>query len=87
MHLGARPDLWQSYAQAVPRILAAAHPAKELKVRRADRAAEIDRLVSSAGGNPETVVYLPLVGRNSFWTVFLDPVTAQIVATMSLDPF
>lgn len=87
MHLGARPDLWQSYAQAVPRILAAAHPAKELKVRRADRAAEIDRLVSSAGGNPETVVYLPLVGRNSFWTVFLDPVTAQIVATMPLDPF
>ncbi|MEI8155960.1 MAG: TfpX/TfpZ family type IV pilin accessory protein [Burkholderiales bacterium] len=87
MHLGARPDLWQSYAQAVPRVLAAAHPAKALKVRRADRAAEIDRLVSSAGSNPETVVYLPMVGRNSFWTVFLDPVTAQIVATMPLDPF
>ena len=86
VHMGTRPDLWQSYVQAVPRILAAAHPVKSLKVRFADRAAEIDRLVSAAGGNPETVVYLPMVGRNSFWTVFLDPVTANILATMPLDP-
>jgi hypothetical protein len=87
MQLGARPDLWQPYAQAVPRILAVARPAKALKVRFSDRAVDIDRLVSTAGGNPETVVFLPMVGRNTFWTVFLDPVTAQIVATMPLDPF
>jgi len=30
---------------------------------------------------------LRLAGRKSFWTVFLDPVTAHIVATMPLDSF
>jgi hypothetical protein len=85
--LSARPDLWQPYNQAVPRILSAALPVAALKARFAGRAAEIDRLVSAAGCNAETAVYLPLVGRNSFWTVFLDPVTAQVVATMPLDPF
>ena len=44
--LGARPDLWESYVQAVPDVVKAA-----------------------------------------FWTVFLDPTTAQIVATMPLDSF
>ena len=85
--LSARPDLWQPYDQAVSRVLTEARSVKALKVRFPDRAVDIDRLVSTAGGNPETVVFLPMVGRNSFWTVFLDPVTAQIVATMPLDPF
>lgn len=87
VQLGARPDLWQPYALAIPRILAAALPVKTLKMRFPSSAAKMDQLVSAAGANPETAVYLPMVGRNSFWTVFIDPVTAQILATMPLDPF
>ncbi len=85
--LSSRPDLWQSYAHAVPRVLAEAKPVKLLKARFAGRAAEIDRLLAATGSSSETVVYLPMVGRDSFWTVFLDSVTAQVVATMPLDPF
>ncbi len=85
--LGFRPDLWQPYADAIPRVLKAARPVPTLKTRFADSAAEIDRLLSNVGAKPDNVVYLPLVGRNSFWTVFLDPVTAQILATMPLDSF
>ena len=85
--LAARPDLWQPYADAVPRILAAARPVAALKARFADRATEIDGVLRSARSNPQTVLYLPLAGRKSFWTVFLDPVTADIVATMPLDSF
>jgi hypothetical protein len=85
--LSARPDLWQPYADAIPRILRAARPATNLKDRFPLRATDIDRVLEAAGRNPQTTVYLPMVGRKSFWTVFLDPATAQIVTTMPLDSF
>ena len=85
--LGFRPDLWQPYAQAIPEVLKAALPVQALKARFANRAPEIDRLLTVAGVKPDSVVYLPLVGRSAFWTVFLDPVDARVVATMPLDPF
>jgi len=85
--LSARPDLWQPYADAVPRILQAAGPVAKLKTRFPQRASEIDRILAAAGSNPSTAVYLPMVGRKSFWTVFLDPVSAQVLAFMPLDSF
>lgn len=85
--LAARPDLWQPYADAMPEILKAAKPAAQLKTRLPKDATDIDRVLAQAGRTADNVVYLPLVGRKSFWTVFLDPVTAQIVATMPLDSF
>lgn len=85
--LSARPDLWQSYGKSVPEILLAAKPATQLKFRFPDQAVEIDRVLNEAGRTPQATVYLPLAGRKSFWTVFLDPVTAQVVATMPLDSF
>ena len=85
--LSARPDLWQAYADAVPRILAEAHPVATLKTRFPQQADEIDRVLRAVGHTPQNTVFLPLAGRKSFWTVFLDPVTAQVVATMPLDSF
>jgi hypothetical protein len=85
--LVARPELWQPYASALTEILKEAKPASQLKTRFANRASEIDRVVSAAGGNPQTARYLPLIGRDHYWTVFVDPVDAHIVATMPLDPF
>ncbi|MDO8698826.1 MAG: TfpX/TfpZ family type IV pilin accessory protein [Rhodoferax sp.] len=85
--LSARPDLWQPYAKSVPDVLLAAKPVSDLKFRFANRASEIDHVLSHAGPRPQAVVYLPLIARDSFWTVFLDPVTAQVVATMPLDSF
>lgn len=80
--LGARPDLWQTYDAARPAVLKAARPVADLKARFPARAADIDRVVAGAA-----LVYVPLVGRKSFWTVFLDPATAQPVAFMPLDSF
>lgn len=85
--LSSRPDLWRSYAQAVPDVLQAARPVSELQVRFPARAQEIGRVLAATGRNPQTLRYLPLVGRKDYWTVFLDPVTAQMVATMPLDSF
>jgi hypothetical protein len=87
LSLSSRPDLWQPYAAATAEVLHAARPAAALKARFASQANDIDRVLAEAGRSADTVVYLPLAGRKSFWTVFLDPTTAAVVATMPLDSF
>jgi hypothetical protein len=85
--LSARPDLWQPYAEAGPQVLQAARPVTQLKQRFADQAAAIDAAIASTGRPAAALVYLPMVGRNSFWTVLLDPITAEVLAFMPLDSF
>ncbi len=85
--LSSRPDLWESYADAKPRILAAAKPAAQLKTRFPDWAGRIDQAAAGAGLNPASAVYLPMVGRKTFWTVLLDPATAEVGAFLPLDSF
>lgn len=85
--LGARPDLWQSYPAAREQVLRAAKPIERLKTRFAPRAPEIDAVISRAGRQAADTVYVPLVGRKSFWTVFIDATTAEVVAFMPLDSF
>ena len=85
--LAARPDLWQSYEKGVPDVLKAAKPVVQLKSRFPNRAQEIDGLLAPFGAAGPGLVYVPMVGRKSFWTVFLDPVSADIKAFMPLDSF
>lgn len=85
--LGARPDLWQSYEAGRTQVLQAAKPAAQLKARFADRASEIDATLVRAGRKPETTAYLPLAGRKIFWTVFVDPASAEVVGFMPIDSF
>lgn len=83
--LGARPDLWQPYADARARVLEAAKPVADLRRRFPDQAAAID---SAIAGHPDgSVVYLPVVGRKTFWTALLDASTADIIAYLPLDSF
>lgn len=87
VQLSSRPDLWQPYPLARQRVLAAAKPVVSLKQRFADRVGEIDAVVARIGRQPDALVYLPMVGRKSFWTVFLDPNSAEVLAFMPLDSF
>lgn len=87
VQIGARPDLWQTYEAAREQVLRAARPTAQLRQRFAARKGEIDAVLKSAGRVPETTAYLPLVGRNFFWTAFIDPRTADVVAFLPLDPY
>lgn len=82
--LASRPELWESYERIIPQILAEAKPLSALKVRLGT---EAEKLVRSKGRDPSQVVYLPLVGRKSFWTVLLDGATAEVLAYVPLDSF
>ena len=85
--LGARPDFWQPYAVAIPAVLKAAKPVALLKSRFVNRANDIDRAIASTGRAPQSLVYLPMMGRKDFWTVLIDPVTADVLAYLPLDSF
>lgn len=87
VNLGARPDLWQAYDASRSQVLQAARPVEDLKRRFSQRAADIDRALRTAGQEPKGIVYVPLVGRSEFWTAFVDPVTAQVIAYLPLDPY
>lgn len=65
----------------------AAKPAAELKDRFPLQASAIEAAIAQSGHAPESLAYLPMVGRKSFWTVLLDPATADVVAFMPLDSF
>lgn len=87
LQLGARPDLWQTYDAAKPRVLQMARPVSELKTRFLSRAGEIDEVLEAAHRGAGATAYLPIVGHDAFWTAFIDPVTADVVAFMPLDSF
>ena len=85
--LSARPDLWQPYEAASAENRREAKPVSDLKARFAAHAAAIDAVITAKGRKPESLVYLPLAGRKTFWTVFLDPTNGDVVAFMPLDSF
>lgn len=85
--LSARPDLWESYEAARPRVREAAQPVGQLKQRFPERAAEIDAVLAVQGRPAQGWLYLPMVGRANAWTAFIDPATAEPVAYLRLDSF
>jgi hypothetical protein len=90
--LGARPDLWQSYAKAKPLITARAQPLTQLKARFPTRTPEIDVALASSTPTIEvkreaSIGYIPMVGRSSFWTVLIDIETTDIIAFVPIDSF
>ncbi|MBX9871889.1 MAG: pilus assembly protein [Burkholderiaceae bacterium] len=87
LHLSARPDLWQGYEQARPRVLVAAKPAGELKRRFPKQVVEIDEAIAQSGRPESALKYLPVAARKSFWTALLDAESAEIRGFIPLDSF
>ena len=85
--VAARPDLWQPYEAAQARVLEAARPAEQLSRRFPARAAEIESTIVKAGADPAKILYLPMVARKFFWTVLIDPKSAEVIAFIPLDSF
>ena len=85
--IGARPDFWVPYERARPEVLRAARPVAQLKARLPEQAARIDAVLRDAGRDAQQAVFVPMTGRKAFWTAFLDPATAQVVAFLPLDSF
>ncbi len=87
IQLGFRPDLWQPYEASQHSVLRIAKPLSALSQRFPDQTATVLPLLLSSGESIENLVYLPLVGRQSFWTIVLDARTAGVVGYVPVDSF
>jgi hypothetical protein len=85
--LATRPDLWQTYESGKAEVLQVAKPVADLKGRFPAQNFAIDQAVASTGRAPEALAYVPMIGRKTFWTVFVDTRTADVLAFMPLDSF
>lgn len=85
--LASQPALWQSYESGLAELRQEAKPVARLKARFAASAPEIDQLLRSVGRQPDDVAWVPMIGRKTFWTVFVDTKTGQLLAFMPLDSF
>jgi hypothetical protein len=85
--LGRRADLWEPYENARVPLLKEAKRVSVLLGHLPAQAATIEQSIRAAGYHSDALVYLPLVGRKSFWTAFIDPMTLQIVTTIPVDPY
>lgn len=85
--LAARPQLWQPYLAASGQIKKEAKPLALLKTRFANQHALIDDTLAPFGPAGEQFLWLPMVARQTFWTVLLDPVTLEVKAFLPLDSF
>lgn len=87
LELAAQPGLWRDYESARPDVIRASRPIAQLRTRFPQSAADIDTALATGNLDPSTALYLPLVGRKTFWTVLIDPKDARPAAFLPLDSF
>ena len=87
IELGFRPDFWMPYDQARTDILKAAKPLSELISRKPESEPLLSKALHDNGSAAQGMLYLPLHGRDAFWTVLISPVDASPVAYVALDPY
>ena len=85
--LGARVDLWIPYDDVRTAILKEAKPITKLLERRDSELPRFESAARKSGLGLQSLLYLPLTGRKLFWTALIDPVTADVVATVPVDPY
>lgn len=87
IHLGARPDLWTQYDAELAKVLKESKPVEELLSRKSEQKALIQSAVARSKVPLANVVYLPVAGREDFWTVLIDSGTGQPLDYLPIDPF
>ena len=85
--IGSRPDFWQTFEAGRGNVLKIAKPVAALKGRFPDRSGEIERALQTAGRSESNTLWVPMAGRNAFWTALVDASTGQPVAFVPLDSF
>ncbi len=85
--LGARPDFWMPYADAVAAVKAEAKPLSELLQSKPDARPAAEAMAQKLGRPVDGLLYLPVAGRNLFWTALIDPATGMPLEYLPVDPY
>lgn len=90
IYLSSRPSLWQSYDKAKLQVLKVAKSLSDLKNRFPADVEIIDAALKSASSGDKAnreVGYVPMAGRDKFWTVLIDLQTTEVIAFVPIDSF
>ena len=85
--LGARPDFWMPYADAVSAVKAEAKPLAELLQRKPEARAAAEAMARDLGRPVDGLLYLPVAGRNLFWTALIDAASGMPLDYLPVDPY
>lgn len=85
--IGARPDLWVSYESQQQAIQAAAMPIEPLLAKHRSARPAVEKAMAAAGLPIAGVRYLPVAGRQLFWTAILSPKDARPLLYLPIDPY
>lgn len=85
--IGARPDLWMSYVDAAPAVLAESKPVSKLLTRKPEHREQIAGFIAGHQRSQHSVRCPPVAGRDLFWTVLLDTETAEPLGYLPVDPY
>ncbi len=85
--LSARPELWMPYEKAAPQVLAKGQSVASLLARFPEKKGAIDSTVASTGVGASGLLFIPMVGRKTFWTVLIDAKTAEVQGFLPIDSF
>jgi hypothetical protein len=81
-----RSDLYTPIDDGSGKVLAAAKPFRRLTDKKAVRKQLETRVSRFYKGDPESLKYLPLVGKNKVMTLLLDPKTGSPVGYLDVKP-
>jgi hypothetical protein len=87
VHLGSRPDLWSPYDAALANVVKEAKPIEVLLSRKPHQQALIQSAILRSEVPAAKVLYLPVAGRQDFWTVLIHADTGQPLAYLAVDPY
>lgn len=84
--IGTRADLWVSYESQQQAIQSASSPIESLLVKHPSARPAVEKALASAGLPIAEARYLPVAGRQLFWTAVLSPKDARPLLYLPIDP-
>ena len=83
----AQTELWQPYDAGRAAILETARPLDGLKTKYPAEIALIDSAIAKTGKPADRLLYMPVLSRDTAWSVLIDAETARPVGFVPLDPY
>lgn len=85
--VGARPLYWQPYGASVKSALERARPLSDLYKHYPQSTPDIDQAVARSGRNAAELKFLPLMARETDWSVLLNAQTGELVGFVPCDGY
>lgn len=85
--LASRTELWIKYEESAEAVLKVARPLESLKLRNQDEVDTIDAFFNKSHLDKQVISYVPLIGRQKYWTALLRRDTGELVGYLPIDSF